>query len=103
ILIGNGVFLADARPDVQAAYPTAPFQYRAGWGYQLLTNVLPNSTGSGAPGNGTYKIHAIAYDKAGLSTDLGTKTIVVNNASATKPSAPSIPPTRGARFREATL
>jgi hypothetical protein len=95
ILIGNGVFLADARPDVQAAYPTAPFQYRAGWGYQLLTNVLPNSAGSGPLGNGTYKLHAIAYDKAGLSTDLGTKTIVVNNAAATKPFGTIDTPTQG--------
>jgi len=85
VFIGSAVFSADARPDVQAVNPTAPYQYRAGWGYQLLTNVLPNSTGVGAPGNGTYKIHAIAFDKAGLQFDLGTKTIVVNNASATKP------------------
>jgi len=95
IFIGNAVFSADARPDVQAVYPTTPLQYRAGWGYQLLTNVLPNSSGSGAPGNGTYKIHAIAFDKGGLQLDLGTKTITVNNATATKPFGTIDTPTQG--------
>jgi len=95
IFIGTAVFVADARPDVQAAFPNYPFQYRAGWGYQLLTNVLPNSSGSGAPGNGTYKIHAIAFNKGGLQIDLGTKTITVNNASATKPFGTIDTPTQG--------
>jgi hypothetical protein len=80
---------------VQAVYPTTPLQYRAGWGYQLLTNVLPNSSGAGAPGNGTYKIHAIAFDKSGLQLDLGTKTIVVNNAGATKPFGTIDTPSQG--------
>jgi len=96
IFVGTAVFSADARPDVQAAVPNAPYQYRAGWGYQLLTNVLPNSSGlSSGPGNGTYKIHAIAFDKAGLQLDLGTKTIVVNNVTATKPFGTIDTPTQG--------
>lgn len=95
ILIGNGVFVADARPDVQALYPTYPFNYRAGWGYQMLTNFLPNSSGSGAPGNGTYKIHAIAHNKAGGQVDLGTKTIVVDNAHAPKPFGTLDTPAQG--------
>ena len=85
IFIGTAVFSADARPDVAALYPTYPFQYRAGWGYQMLTNFLPNSNGSSGTGNGTYKLHAIAFNKAGFQTDLGTKTITVDNAHATKP------------------
>jgi len=85
IFVGNAVFVADVRTDVQKLYSTYPFSYRAGWGYQMLTNVLPNSSGSGAPGNGTYKIHAIAHNQAGGQLDLGTKTIVVNNAHAAKP------------------
>jgi hypothetical protein len=51
----------------------------------MLTNFLPNSSGSGASGNGSYKLHAIAYNKAGSQLDLGTKTITVDNAHATKP------------------
>jgi len=85
ILIGQGVFVADARPDVAAMFPAYPYQYRAGWGYQLLTNFLPNSSGSGPLGNGTYKLHAIAVGKSGSQTDLGTKTITVDNAHAAKP------------------
>jgi uncharacterized repeat protein (TIGR01451 family) len=85
ILIGTAVFSADARPDVQAMFPALPFQYRAGWGYQMLTNFLPNASGSGPSGNGTYKLHAIAFDSAGNQQDLGTKTITVDNAHAAKP------------------
>jgi hypothetical protein len=80
IFIGNGVFVTGARPDVQALYPNLPNANRAGWGYQLLTNFLPNS------GNGTFKLHAIAYDAGGNTTELGTgKTIICTNASAAKP------------------
>ncbi|HEY6390479.1 MAG TPA: hypothetical protein VIX89_04325 [Bryobacteraceae bacterium] len=95
VFIGTAVFVADARPDVQGLYPTLPFNYRAGWGYQMLTNFLPNASGSGAPGNGTYKIHAIAHDKSGLATDLGTKTIGVDNAHASKPFGTLDTPTQG--------
>jgi hypothetical protein len=66
-------------------FPALPYQYRAGWGYQMLTNFLPNASGSGPSGNGTYKLHAIAFDSAGNQFDLGTKTITVDNAHASKP------------------
>jgi len=36
-------------------------------------------------GNGTFKLHAIAHNKTGSTFDLGTKTIVVDNAHASKP------------------
>ena len=39
-----------ARPDVEAAY-AMPYDYQAGWGYLLLTNMLPNQ------GNGTFRLH----------------------------------------------
>jgi len=78
IFIGDAVFVDGARPDVEGLYPNFPFNYRAGWGYQMLTNFLPQ-------GNGTFKLHAIAHNKTGSSFDLGTKTIVVDNAHASKP------------------
>jgi hypothetical protein len=81
VFIGNVVFVAGARPDVQAANPTSPFSNRAGWGYLLLTTGLPGATS----GNGTYKLHAIAHNKGGTLLDLGTKTITVDNAHSTKP------------------
>jgi len=95
VFIGTAVFSADARPDVQAMFPLYPYQYRAGWGYQMLTNFLPNSSGTGGTGNGTYKIHAIAFNKAGSQQDLGTKTITVDNAHAAKPFGTIDTPSQG--------
>ena len=95
VFVGTAIFLADARSDVESLFPASPLQYRAGWGYQLLTNVLPSSSGSGALGNGTYKLHAIASDAAGLQVDLGTKTITVDNKDATKPFGTIDTPTQG--------
>jgi uncharacterized repeat protein (TIGR01451 family) len=88
IFIGDAVFVEGARPDVETLNPNVPFNYRAGWGYQMLTNFLPN-------GNGTFKLHAIAHNKAGNSTDLGTKTIIVDNAHASKPFGTIDTPTQG--------
>jgi uncharacterized repeat protein (TIGR01451 family) len=78
IFIGDAVFVEGARPDVEVLNTNVPFNYRAGWGYQMLTNFLPN-------GNGPFKLHAIAHNKGGNSTDLGTKTIIVDNVHASKP------------------
>ena len=85
VFIGDAVFVAGARPDVEAANPTMPLNYRGGWGYMLLTNFLPNADGSAGRGNGTYQLHAIATNKAGMTLDLGTRTITVDNAHASKP------------------
>ena len=79
VYIGDAIFVEGARPDVEQLYPDYPFCYRAGWGYMILTNFLPNQ------GNGTYGIHAIAYDKEGNSVELGTKIITCDNANAVKP------------------
>ena len=79
IPIGNATFVDGARPDVQAAFPSLPFASRAGWGYQLLTNVLPNG------GTGTYRLHVYAHDIEGHTTFLGSRTIVCNNSTATLP------------------
>jgi photosystem II stability/assembly factor-like uncharacterized protein len=79
VYIGDAVFVEGARPDIEQAYPDYPMNYKAGWGYMMLTNFLPNG------GNGTFKIHAIATDVEGKTTSLGTKTITVDNANAVKP------------------
>ncbi|MEO0216899.1 MAG: hypothetical protein ABIL14_07785, partial [candidate division WOR-3 bacterium] len=89
VYIGDAVFVEGARPDVEQAYPTYPLSYRAGWGYMLLTNFLPNQ------GNGTYRIHAIAYDKEGHRVTLGTKTIHCDNAHATYPFGTIDTPAQG--------
>ena len=89
VFVGNGLFVEGARPDVEAAYPDYPMNYRAGWGYMLLTNFLP------AQGNGTYKIHAFATDREGNQVLLGTKTIVCDNAHAAKPFGTIDTPAQG--------
>ncbi|MCX6580187.1 MAG: Ig-like domain-containing protein [Candidatus Aminicenantes bacterium] len=77
--IGEAIFIEGARPDIELAYPGYPNNYKAGWGYMLLTNFLPNG------GNGSYTIHAKAFDKEGNEVTLGSKTIYCDNAHAVKP------------------
>ena len=91
IFIGTASFVRGARPDVQAAYSNYPNADRAGWGYMLLTNFLP------ASGNGTFVLHAIAYDAAGNTVELGApgKTISCDNAHATKPFGAIDTPAQG--------
>ena len=89
VFIGDAVFVEGARPDVEQAYPGYPMNYKAGWGYMMLTNFLPNG------GNGTFKIHAIATDIEGNEITVGTKTIYCDNANAVKPFGAIDTPTQG--------
>jgi Tol biopolymer transport system component len=89
VYIGEAVLVEGARPDVEQAYPDYPFNYKAGWGYMLLSNFLPNS------GNGTFNIHAIAADMEGNKVNLGTKTITCDNAHAVKPFGALDTPSQG--------
>jgi hypothetical protein len=79
VFIANGTFIDGARPDVEALYSTTPLANRAGWGYLLLT------WGLWSQGNGTYKLYAYAFDQEGNVATIGGKTIVVSNATATRP------------------
>jgi hypothetical protein len=78
VFIGNAVRVDGARPDVDAI-SASPFDYMAGWGYLLLTNMLPHQ------GNGVFVLHAYATDAEGNTTLLGSKTITGDNAHAVKP------------------
>jgi hypothetical protein len=71
--------------------------YRAGWGYMLLTNFLPHASG-GSPGggNGIFTLHVLATNKTGQIMELGTKTIIVDNAHASKPFGTIDTPGQGA-------
>jgi len=89
IYIGDAVFVEGARPDIEVAFPGYPLNYRAGWGYMMLTNFLPNG------GNGTFPIHAVATDTEGQQVSLGVKTIIVDNANAVKPFGAIDTPTQG--------
>jgi hypothetical protein len=79
IYIGDAVRVRGARPDVETLFPALPLNDQAGWGFLLLTNMLPGQ------GNGTFRLHAIAIDLEGHQTLLGSRTIVANNASSTVP------------------
>jgi hypothetical protein len=87
--IGDAVLVEGARPDVELAFPGYPNNYKAGWGYMMLTNFLPNG------GNGTFTIDAIATDVEGYQTTLGSKTVIVDNANAVKPFGAIDTPAQG--------
>jgi hypothetical protein len=89
VYIGEAVLVEGARPDVEQAYPDYPNNNKAGWGYMMLTNFLPND------GNGTFAIHAIVTDMEGNQTTLGIKTIICDNANAVKPFGTIDTPTQG--------
>ena len=89
VFIGNAVFVRGARPDVERAYPSMPQNDRGGWGYLMLTSMLPNR------GNGVFRIHAIADDAEGHSAALGTRTIVGVNSNATLPFGAIDTPAQG--------
>jgi hypothetical protein len=83
VYIGDALFVPNTRSDIEGFNPTLPFQYRGGWGYMMLTNAVYNP--SGAQGNGTIKLWAIATDIEGNTTNLGSKVITLNNANAKLP------------------
>ena len=89
VFLGDAMFLEGARGDVAAAYSTYPQHTRAGWGFMVLTNMLPNQ------GNGTYTFHAYAHDIEGRVTLLGSRILACDNAHATKPFGAIDTPTQG--------
>ena len=90
VYIGEAAFVDGARPDVAGIYHMHPQNTRAGWGYMLLTNLLPSL------GNGTFKLYAFADDSDGHSTLLGTKTITCANSKAVAPFGAIDTPVQGA-------
>jgi hypothetical protein len=96
IFVGFAVFIDGARPDVQAAYPNVPVNTRAGWGFMVLTNMLPDMTlGLPAGGNGSFQFSIYAQDQDGHTALLGTRTMTCANALATKPFGAIDTPTQG--------
>jgi hypothetical protein len=79
VFIGNGTFVDGARPDVAAAFPQAPQNTRAGWGYMMLTRGLVWD------GKGAFNLYAYATDVEGNFTLIGASTVTVDNGAATKP------------------
>ena len=72
VYVTDAIFLAGARPDVEAAFSSSPQPYRGGWGALLLTNMLPDVTRSLAyGGQGALTIYCYALDFDGHRTLLG--------------------------------
>jgi hypothetical protein len=64
VFVANALFIDGSRPDIEAAYTNNPMAYRSGWGYLLLTWGLPQQ------GNGTFTLHAAAFDNEGRWSSL---------------------------------
>jgi hypothetical protein len=109
VFVGDAAFLAGARPDVERAFPNHPQANRAGWGYLLLTNMLPHSgNGQTTGGQGPMTLSVIATDRDGNRTLLGRSsdpaspdfstptTITMANDSITKPFGVIDTPAQGA-------
>lgn len=90
IYLGDATIVEGARPDVEAAYPGVPGNRRAGFGYLLLTNMLPNG------GNGTFNLYAYADDIDGNRVLLGSRTVAGANHTATSPFGAIDTPAQGA-------
>ncbi len=84
--IGDAVFVEGQRTDIVNSYPTYPNNSKAGWGYMLLTNSLPD---------GAYRVYAVAVDNAGNEVELGYRNITIDNASATDPFGALDAPAQG--------
>lgn len=97
IFIGIPLFIDGARPDVATAFSAHPLNTRAGWGYMVLTNELPNQ------GNGTYRFTVWAEDRDGNVTQIGERTITCTNATATRPFGTLDTPTQGGVASGATF
>ncbi len=54
MFVGTATQIEGARADVASAFPLYPGVSRAGWGYMVLSNFLPDG------GNGTFTLHAVA-------------------------------------------
>jgi hypothetical protein len=89
VYVGDANFVEGARPDVETLYPDYPANYKAGWGYMLLTNFFPGG------GNGSFTLHIKVKDVSGNEVTLGTKTINIDNNNAVKPFGAIDTPTQG--------
>jgi len=73
VWLGDALPLPGARPDVEVVYPTAPARQTAGWGFLVMSNLLPHIPRGSVEGGGqgTFLFHVIATDVEGQSVRLG--------------------------------
>jgi hypothetical protein len=105
VLVGEASVIPGARPDVETLYPNLPASNRAGWGFLILSNLLPNiplGSASGG-GEGTFRLYVVATDVEGRQTLLGRTvndatptTVTVANSTIGKPFGAIDTPGQGA-------
>jgi hypothetical protein len=96
VLLGSASIISGARPDVENLYPNSPLNYRSGWGFMVLTNMLPDQVnGRSAGGNGAFRLHAYAIDAESRSVYLGAKNMSANNAASVRPFGTIDTPAQG--------
>ena len=93
VFVGAATLVAGARPDILASYPTYPGVNRAGWGYTLLSNLLPNQ------GNAVFTLFVYVRTMDGANIFLGSKTVTFANAGSNKPFGTIDTPQQGQTVR----
>ena len=96
VFLGSAAFVSGSRTDIENLFPNTPLNYRGGWGFMVLTNMLPDRT-NGRPtgGNGTFRLHAYAVDLEGMASYLGSKRFTANNTAASRPFGSIDTPAQG--------
>ncbi len=103
VYVADAMFLSGARPDVETSFPGVPLNYRAGWGVQVLSNMMPDIPASQPHGGqGTFNLFAVATDLEGHTTVLGRAsgdhtptTVTLDNAHIAKPFGTADTPAPG--------
>ena len=106
VFVGDAAFVPGARVDLEGPFASSPQAYRGGWGYLMLTNMLPHVTGGlGYGGQGPLTIYAFATDVEGNRRLLGRAwsgegstgptTITMANGSIAKPFGAMDTPSQG--------
>jgi hypothetical protein len=106
VLLGTATQISGARPDVEALYPAYPAVTTAGWGFLILSNLLPSIPAADARGGGvgTFRLYAVATDIEGHVRLLGRSyldsapeptTVTAANDTIAKPFGAIDTPTQG--------
>jgi hypothetical protein len=113
VFVGNAQLVPGARPDIDAAFPSQVSANRAGWGYLLLTSMLPRTSGAFSPygGQGPVTLYAVATDRELKQTLLGRSwsndatptTITLDNDAIAKPFGSLDTPAQGQRITTSTF
>lgn len=90
VFMGDANFVAGARPDIETLFPALPATNTAGWGFLVLTQMMPNAVAQ-LPngGEGTFQIYVFAEDTSGKRTLLG-RSFVPSNPGGNDPTTISL-------------